>query len=43
MKMGPKLSALLRAEHNDFPSDVLGSYTGMTADDGAPVQDADDL
>ena len=24
-------------------SDVLGSYTGMTYDDEAPVQDADDL
>lgn len=25
------------------PSDVLGSYTGMTADNTNPVQDADDL
>ncbi len=25
------------------PSDVLGSYTGMTADNTKPVQDADDL
>lgn len=24
-------------------SDVLGSYTGMTKDGSAPVQDADDL
>jgi hypothetical protein len=26
-----------------IPSDVLGSYTGMTTDDTSPVQDADDL
>jgi len=26
-----------------IPSDVLGSYTGMDADGGAPSQDADDL
>ena len=26
-----------------IPSDVLGSYTGLTADWDAPVQDADDL
>ncbi|MDO4568030.1 MAG: hypothetical protein Q4B99_03625 [Clostridia bacterium] len=27
----------------DIPSDVLGSYTGITADWDDPVQDADDL
>ena len=26
-----------------IPSDVLGSYTGLTNDGDAPVQDADDL
>lgn len=26
-----------------IPSDVLGSYTGLTADGDAPEQDADDL
>lgn len=30
-------------EPNKIPSDVLGSYTGMTEDDEKPVQDADDL
>ena len=35
-----------KAEENSQPavySDVLGSYTGMTYDNEAPVQDADDL
>jgi len=33
------------AEQNNgpYPSDVLGSYTGMTRDGERPVQDADDL
>lgn len=26
-----------------IPSDVLGSYTGLTQDGSPPVQDADDL
>lgn len=26
-----------------FPSDVMGSYTGITEDGEKPVQDADDL
>jgi len=26
-----------------YPSDVLGSYTGMTYDNDVPEQDADDL
>ncbi len=43
MNRGPKLDAVLRSEHSDFPSDVLGSYTGLTADGERPVQDADDL
>ena len=27
----------------EIPSDVLGSYTGITRDNELPVQDADDL
>lgn len=43
-----RVEALLREmteAPNDrvVPSDVLGSYTGMTADGETPVQDADDL
>lgn len=30
------------SEENN-PADVLGSYTGTTADDNRPEQDADDL
>jgi len=31
------------AETPGIPSDVLGSYTGITEDGERPVQDADDL
>ncbi len=30
-------------DRGGFPSDVQGSYTGMTDDGERPVQDADDL
>ena len=29
--------------NKDIPSDVNGSYTGVPADGGVPVQDSDDL
>lgn len=38
------LATTLRNEGTgDINSDVSGSYTGMTSDNEAPVQDADDL
>ena len=30
-------------DRNNIQSDVLGSYTGMSYDNGEPEQDADDL
>lgn len=33
----------LRRMNEEFPSDVLGSYTGTDTDDERPVQDVDDL
>jgi len=42
-----KITNLAQTMQNEnkgpVPSDVLGSYTGMTTDDTSPVQDADDL
>lgn len=34
---------LSREGKGEIPSDVLGSYTGMSEDLSPPVQDADDL
>lgn len=34
---------LKRIVGDDIPSDVDGSYTGMSDDGSEPVQDADDL
>ena len=34
---------LSHAGKEEIPSDVLGSYTGMSEDLTSPVQDADDL
>ena len=31
------------ANKTDTPSDIIGSYTGTSADGGRPDQDADDL
>jgi len=40
----PDLKKPLGQEEKDrIPSDVLGSYTGLTKDGERPVQDADDL
>ena len=39
-----ELEAVLREiPQSGIPSDVLGSYTGMDADESWPVQDVDDL
>lgn len=40
-----EIAATLKKQNRNDPisSDVLGSYTGMTADREIPVQDADDL
>ncbi len=32
-----------RRDAVEIPSDVMGSYTGMSHDGSRPVQDADDL
>jgi hypothetical protein len=37
-----RLNATVSQEER-IPSDVQGSYTGLSADGSAPVQDADDL
>ena len=47
-KPDPKARRIIRlnatvAREEKIPSDVQGSYTGLSADGGAPVQDADDL
>lgn len=42
----PKVKEVIKefkGEKEVIPSDILGSYTGMTKDDEKPVQDADDL
>lgn len=36
-------ATLKNAGKHGIPSDVSGSYTGVTIDDERPVQDADDL
>lgn len=33
----------MKAPQQGSPTDPLGSYTGIPADGGVPVQDADDL
>ncbi len=38
-----ELSETLNCKDDNIQSDVNGSYTGMSADGSAPVQDADDL
>ena len=38
-----KRSAFPEQNRGEIPSDVLGSYTGMSRDGDRPVQDADDL
>ncbi len=45
-KMKPKNNRCarpLRKRDSDIPSDVLGSYTGVTNDGALPEQDPDDL
>ena len=47
-KPNPKARQIIRfnatvAREEKIPSDVQGSYTGLSADGGAPVQDTDDL
>ena len=38
------IAATIRNENQtDIPSDVTGSYTGMSKENEYPVQDADDL
>ena len=38
------LAATIRQDHaKETPSDVLGSYTGMSEEQDTPEQDADDL
>jgi len=37
------VSTLQEQDGKSIPSDVDGSYTGMTYDGDMPVQDADDL
>ena len=38
------IAATIRSENKgDIPSDVTGSYTGMTRENEHPIQDADDL
>lgn len=43
MKPKAKKKPLLQPEETPANYDVLGSYTGVPADGGYPVQDADDL
>ena len=39
-----ELIAVIRGQNRgDIPTDVLGSYTGLSRDGDRPVQDADDL
>ena len=39
----PQSAAFPKQNRGEIPSDVLGSYTGMSRDGDRPVQDADDL
>lgn len=41
--IGEKNGKSMRERTIEIPSDVLGSYTGMTVKGERPVQDADDL
>jgi len=43
MKKAGRLARLWGKSSRKVHSDVLGSYTGVPADGGTPVQDADDL
>ena len=39
-----ELIAVIRGQNRgDIPTDVLGSYTGLSRDGDLPIQDADDL
>jgi hypothetical protein len=42
-KVRKTAKVLIDMNKGDIPSDVLGSYTGMTREDDRPEQDADDL
>ncbi len=42
-KLSEEISKIWSGESSDTTFDVNGSYTGNPADNGVPVQDADDL
>lgn len=42
-KVKKTAKVLINMNKGKIPSDVLGSYTGMTREDERPEQDADDL